>query len=281
MSCVSSMNRIAGSNCRRLPAYSRLEWTGEPGNPADAHLSTAHFISEISRHDYGDPFGRPPASGRKQTPASSNRRITANPGHVRPRLISRRRCFRARSLLHHTSSNMAEIPQAWMGRNATLTPYRTTVFGIRRRHPILGRVERSKLGNLDGTDWEFFGGGNGLSDGNWTPDVSKAKPIFEDPLKLGETGAVYLRERQRYMMITWYYPDGTGHADGAAHRTIWNFHESPHPWGTMDSDRFALLGSKVTTAPAFVPSFSRPKEFMFSRRVTLATSGPKRTTIWR
>ncbi len=44
-------------------------------------------------------------------------------------------------------------------------------------------------------------------------------------------GAVYLYDQQRYFMIGWYYPAGGGKMAGARTHTVWDFYESPQPWG--------------------------------------------------
>jgi hypothetical protein len=61
--------------------------------------------------------------------------------------------------------------------------------------------------------------------------MDHAKPILDKPGRFGMTGAVYLHAHQRYFMIGWYYPAGGGKMKGAATHTIWDFYESPHPWG--------------------------------------------------
>lgn len=96
---------------------------------------------------------------------------------------------------------------------------------------ILGRVLRSKISALSGADWEFFTGGDGMRPSAWTRKADDAKPVIQQPGKLGMTGAVYLPDHGRYVMINWYYPAGGGKMEGAATHTVWDFYESPHPWG--------------------------------------------------
>lgn len=96
---------------------------------------------------------------------------------------------------------------------------------------VLGRVRRSKLAALDGADWEFFTGGDGLRNPAWSSYASDAKPVLRQPGRLGMTGAVYLAPQQRYLMIGWYYPLGGGKMPDAATHTVWDFYEAPRPWG--------------------------------------------------
>jgi hypothetical protein len=59
---------------------------------------------------------------------------------------------------------------------------------------ILGRVLRSKLSALSGADWEFFTGGDGMLPSAWTHKADTAKPLIQQPGRLGMTGAVYAAE---------------------------------------------------------------------------------------
>lgn len=93
---------------------------------------------------------------------------------------------------------------------------------------ILGRVERSKLGRLDAADWEFYTGGDGMQDENWSYDMERASLIIENPLKCGETGATYIPSIGRYILVAWYYP---GNPNIDTDRTRFVFYESPKPWG--------------------------------------------------
>lgn len=95
---------------------------------------------------------------------------------------------------------------------------------------IVGRVARSQIGRLHAADWQFFTGGNGDS-ASWTGDLYRAQPVLSGAGKFGMTGATYLREYQRYLMVGWYYPAGGGKMAGAATHTVWDFYESPRPWG--------------------------------------------------
>ncbi len=95
---------------------------------------------------------------------------------------------------------------------------------------IVGRVGRSRIGRLRAADWEYFTGGNGEA-ASWTGDMDRALPVLSGLGKFGMTGASYLRRYDRYLMIGWYYPAGGGKMPGAATHTVWDFYESPRPWG--------------------------------------------------
>jgi hypothetical protein len=69
--------------------------------------------------------------------------------------------------------------------------------------------------------------------------------IIDEPNHLGMTGPVYLPEFGRYLMIGWYYPAGGGKKPNAWVETVWDFYESPRPWGPwtkIGSHHFAPQG---------------------------------------
>ena len=55
---------------------------------------------------------------------------------------------------------------------------------------IIGRVLRSRLSNLDAKDWQFFSGGDGMQDKNWSSDMNKTKPVLEDSMNCSMTGTL-------------------------------------------------------------------------------------------
>ena len=132
---------------------------------------------------------------------------------------------------------------------------------------VLGRVARSKIGLLNGRDWEFYAGGDGMKSASWSPDMNDSKPILERAGRLGMTGPVYLLPHRRYLMIGWYYPAGGGKIKDACLHTKWDFYESPHPWGP-----WSQVGS-FESAPAgwYTPEIS-PK-FQSRERVYALTAG--------
>jgi hypothetical protein len=81
---------------------------------------------------------------------------------------------------------------------------------------------------LDPADWSFFQGGDGSAEEGWTRDPSAARPVIENPLKCGETGATYLPAFGRYILVAWYYP-GDPNVDADESHLI--YYEAPHPWG--------------------------------------------------
>jgi len=120
---------------------------------------------------------------------------------------------------------------------------------------ILGRVLKSKLPNLNAADWQFYTGGNGMSSGNWNPNINKAKPILRDPLNCSMTGMTHIPALGRYIMVVWHYKTYNLRTDP---RTINDYYEAPKPWGpwtkfkSIDTDKLGwyvpVIGQKWQTA---------------------------------
>jgi hypothetical protein len=93
---------------------------------------------------------------------------------------------------------------------------------------FLGRAKRSAIRKLDATDWQFYLGGDGMKDENWSSDADNAMALIDNPTRCGMTGATYLPAIQRYILIGWYYPRDMN-TDSDETRFI--YYQSPHPWG--------------------------------------------------
>ncbi len=132
---------------------------------------------------------------------------------------------------------------------------------------VLGRVARSKLGNLNGKDWEYYAGGDGMKSAAWSPKFGDAKQLLVAPGKFGMSGAVYLPAQRRYFMVGWYYPAGGGKIPGAGTHTVWDFYESPHPWGPWNR-----IGSYDSTPAGWYCPEICPK-FQNGNRVWVITAG--------
>jgi hypothetical protein len=132
---------------------------------------------------------------------------------------------------------------------------------------ILGRVARSKLGLLNGRDWEYYTGGDGMNSAAWAKNPSEGKQLIQAPGKFGMTGAVYLDAQKRYFMVGWYYPAGGGKIKGAGTHTVWDFYESPLPWGL-----WTKVGSyESTPAGLYTPEIC-PK-FQARNQIFAVTAG--------
>jgi hypothetical protein len=96
---------------------------------------------------------------------------------------------------------------------------------------FLARVPRAKISRLQASDYEFYTGGDGSLDTSWTSAQSDAQPVIANRGKLGEPNVQYLPALNRYLLLTYSYPQGL--APGAVHseHTLWLGYEAPHPWG--------------------------------------------------
>lgn len=101
---------------------------------------------------------------------------------------------------------------------------------------VLGRVPRERLDRLRGDDWQFLVGENGADENAWASQAEQARAILRRPGRLGRSGVNYLPHLGRYLTIRWHYPAGSGKTDwpeavGVTDETVWEFYESPTPWG--------------------------------------------------
>jgi hypothetical protein len=94
---------------------------------------------------------------------------------------------------------------------------------------ILGRVLRTNIGNLNGSDWEYYDGtGNdGLNNQSWTNDINKSKPVVVDSFRLGIPTITYNKILKRYILAQWNFPLG----GWCGPESRWTFRESATPWG--------------------------------------------------
>jgi hypothetical protein len=100
---------------------------------------------------------------------------------------------------------------------------------------MLGRVLRSKIGDLNAADWQYYSGpadGDGTRSANWSSNVSKATRIISAAHQLGQSGVQYIQGLHKYILTSFYFPFNTQWPNGgqSAHVT-WSFYQAPHPWG--------------------------------------------------
>lgn len=111
---------------------------------------------------------------------------------------------------------------------------------------VLGRCLLSNLSSLNGANWQYWTGGDGLSDGNWSSTIGSASPIISNARKIGMAGAQYLPYCQRYVMFQWYYPSRTTIPPTLSnYDTWWDVYEAPTPWGPwtlIHSEQFNVEG---------------------------------------
>ena len=95
---------------------------------------------------------------------------------------------------------------------------------------ILGRVLRSKIGELKSSDWTYFTGGDGAKESAWSAELTHAQPILRQPQKLGWNSPCYIPALKTYVLISWYVtPKLTGWF--TPKEIKYDFYQAPHPWG--------------------------------------------------
>jgi hypothetical protein len=65
--------------------------------------------------------------------------------------------------------------------------------------------------------------------------------------KLGEASVQFLPALNRYLLLTFSYPEGLAVANRHSEHTLWSVYEAPHPWGpwtlinTTEWPKFGIL----------------------------------------
>ena len=108
-----------------------------------------------------------------------------------------------------------------------------------------------------------------MEDGDWTPDLEKSTIILDAPGKLGMNGATYVPGLNRYLMIGWYYPAGSGKLPSSSNETVWDFYESPKPWGPWTKISSHRSQPQGHYCPQVCPKFSSRD----GRRLFVMTGG--------
>jgi hypothetical protein len=212
----------------------------------------------VSRHTYGETSGDP---NRRQT--ATNASIIKSVDHGRTWVRSAKENYQNPLFAGRRFATPYFVEYGQNGR-ASADHADQFVYAVSNNgfwdngdNLVLGRVRRDKLARLNAADWEYYRGGDGLSDSAWSHDLSQAGLILDAPGKVGMGGMVYIPELQRYLMIGWYYPAGGGKMKDAHLETIWDFYLAPKPWGPwakLSSHRFSPQGYY---SPQVCPKFNR------------------------
>lgn len=99
---------------------------------------------------------------------------------------------------------------------------------------MLARVARAKLLALNSADYQFYKGGDGLSDANWSNNAADAGHIIDNPGKCGMSCVQYNPVLKRYIMVGWFFTETYPTNDSYSILTVY---ESPTPWG-----KWTLIG---------------------------------------
>ncbi|MGI4756108.1 MAG: hypothetical protein ACRYGF_04580 [Janthinobacterium lividum] len=95
----------------------------------------------------------------------------------------------------------------------------------------LARVPRAKLASLTASDYAFYTAGDGSLDASWTSVQANARPVIANPGKLGEPNVQFIPALNRYLLLTFSYPESLAVANRHSEHSLWLAYESPHPWG--------------------------------------------------
>lgn len=85
---------------------------------------------------------------------------------------------------------------------------------------FLARVPRAKLKALRRSDYQFYIGGNGVMDSSWTSAQSRAVPVISARHKLGEPSVQLISALNRYLLLTFSYPEGLAIANRHSEHTL-------------------------------------------------------------
>jgi hypothetical protein len=95
----------------------------------------------------------------------------------------------------------------------------------------LARVPRAKMKSLNAPDYQYYKSGDGSLDESWTAAQANASPVISNPRKLGEPNVQFIPALNRYLLLTYSYPQGLAVTDRHSEHSLWLAYESPHPWG--------------------------------------------------
>jgi hypothetical protein len=91
----------------------------------------------------------------------------------------------------------------------------------------LGRVLRTKMGDLNANDWQY------LCNGQWTNELAKATPVPGFPtgqMKCTMGSPLWLASLRKYVTVTWFDP-GTTTKWYFPEDVTFAFYQADHPWG--------------------------------------------------
>jgi len=95
---------------------------------------------------------------------------------------------------------------------------------------ILGRVDRTKLKDLDAFDWTYYTGRDGQRAENWSKQIANAIPILSLPAKCGQTPPCYIASLGVYLLISWYNTQKMSKWF-EPNEMRYDFYEAERPWG--------------------------------------------------
>ncbi len=95
----------------------------------------------------------------------------------------------------------------------------------------IARVARAKLQDLNAAEYQWYTKGDGSLDSSWSNTQANATAIITNYGKLGEPNIQYFPALNRYLLLTFYYPQGVVGDSKNLTNSVWLGYEAPHPWG--------------------------------------------------
>ncbi|MGA2258103.1 MAG: hypothetical protein ABSG53_25845 [Thermoguttaceae bacterium] len=276
-----AFNRITGDDVRKLSGvtvdpmsgYGKASQKGPDGctwKSSGCYCLDGTLYCVVARHKYGedsgDPKRRQPAADAsiiKSTDFGKTWTRSAKENYDQPMFPGSR--FTTPYFVEYGQDGRASVDNA----DRYVYALSNDGFWDNGNNLILGRVARSKIGNLSASDWRYYKGGDGMEDSAWTSDMARAKLVLDAPGKLGMNGAVYVPGLRRYFMIGWYYPAGGGKIKDACHTTNWDFYEAPRPWGPWTKTSTYVFSPQGYYSPQLCPKFTSDD----GRRLFVMTAG--------
>ena len=136
---------------------------------------------------------------------------------------------------------------------------------------ILGRVRKDMIDRLDANDWEYLKSDDGKE---WGKDPKEAYKIIRSTLGCGETGATYIPEIGKYMLVSWrYLVNGRDKPD----ETEFGIYVADHPWGPWEKQGFKYNFPEGWYCPRILSKFQEP--VTDGVRVYVCTAGDYSTSF--
>jgi len=113
----------------------------------------------------------------------------------------------------------------------------------------LGRIPRAKLAHLNPSDIQYFSGGDGSQDANWSSSYSSAVAMVTNYASISQPAVQYIPALNRYLLLTYSAPDGIARPSISQ----WLGYEAPHPWGPWTLIYTASWTGSTTPPGAYNP----------------------------
>ena len=91
----------------------------------------------------------------------------------------------------------------------------------------VSRVARARMFRRKASDWQWFTGGDGSLDANWSSTQANAVPVITNSLGLGEQSVQFYPALGSYLLMSYQYPNGVSNTGNTNFIT----YTAPHPWG--------------------------------------------------